>query len=337
MKKKITLIDSTLRDGSHAVRHQFASSQITEYAKRAEKAGVEVLMVGHGNGLGGSSLNLGLSLLSDSQMLRAAKKELTNTQLGAFLIPGLGTIKNDLDPAIGLGLDALMVASHCTEANITRQYIEYGVKKKLTVFGVLMMSHMISARDLLTQARIMEGYGARGVFLMDSAGAYLMHDVSEKVHTLVAGLKVPVGFHAHSNLGLGVANSIIAAQEGATLIDATAAGLGAGAGNCPIEVIAADLIKMGYSIRPELFSLIEMAEYTRKKLMLKPQEINTMTLSSGLAGVFSGFAPHVEKAAHHYNIGITELLMELGREGVVAGQEDLIIHYAQRLSKGKKI
>jgi 4-hydroxy 2-oxovalerate aldolase len=333
--KSITIIDSTLRDGSHAVKHRFSKSQISKYAQFAENANVEVLIVGHGNGLGGSSLHLGLSKLTDPEMLIAAKKNLSKTKIGAFIIPGFGTIQNDLNPAIKAGIKVLMVASHCTEANITRQYIEYAVENRLKVYGVLMMSHMISGKELLVQARLMEEYGASGVLLMDSAGAYLMSDVYEKVGTLSSSLKITVGFHAHNNLGLAVANSITAVEAGASIIDATSCGLGAGAGNCPLEVIVADLQKMGIRVKPNLYKLMDAADYVRKSIMIKPQEINSVTLTSGLAGIFSGFAPHVEKAAGSYNVDIRDLLLELGKEGVVAGQEDIIIHLAERLSRRK--
>src|SRR3989338_9680658 len=213
MKKEILIVDSTLRDGSHAMKHQFNKKEITDYAKGAEKARIKILIVGHGNGLGASSLQLGKSFLSDVEMLNISKKELKKTKLGAFLIPGFGTIKNDIEPAIvDYGVDVIMVACHCTEANITRQHIQYAVKKKVRTYGVLMMSHMISADELLGQAKLMEEYGVSGVLLMDSAGTYLPKDVSEKVSTLVKGLKVDVGFHAHNNLGMAVANSLIAVE-----------------------------------------------------------------------------------------------------------------------------
>jgi len=334
--KKITIFDSTLRDGSHAVKHKLTKEQISDYAKGAEKAGVKVLMVGHGNGLGASSLHLGMSHLSDQEMLRAARSRLKKTQLGSFIIPGFGTIKRDLDPAISEGIKVLMVASHCTEANITRQHIEYGIKKGLSVYGVLMMSHMISAKELAQQAKQMQEYGALGVLLMDSAGSYLPRDVNEKVSTLVRELTIEVGFHAHDNLGMSVANSITAVEAGATLIDTTSKGFGAGAGNCPLEVFVAAVEKMGIKTSLDLYTLMDNAEYVASKIMTQPQGINTITLTSGLAGVFSGFAPHAVKAATNYHIDVRDLLFALGKEGVVAGQEDIIIHLAERISRKNK-
>lgn len=333
----VLIVDSTLRDGSHAIRHQFDSKIIRDYARGAEKAGIPILMVGHGNGLGASSLQLGLSKLSDSQMLRTARKELKKTKLGAFLIPGFGTIRDDLKPAIENGIDVLMVASHCTEANITRQHIEYGVAKKLHVYGVLMMSHMLSADSLLDQAKLMEEYGTRGVLLMDSAGAMLPDDVTEKVSTLVEGLTVNVGFHAHNNLGMAVANSIAAVRAGAKIIDGTTRGLGAGAGNCQLEVLVAVLSKLGYKLNLNVEQMMDNSEKIIAKDVNHPQEISSVSLTSGLAGVFSGFAPHAKIAAERFGIDAKDILVELGRRKIVAGQEDIIVDVAvQLLANNKK-
>ncbi len=336
MRKNLLIVDSTLRDGSHAIRHQFSAKQITSYARGAEMAGIPLLIVGHGNGLGASSLHLGMSLLTDREMLLTAKKELKNTQLGAFLIPGFGTIEKDIQPAISLGIDAIMVACHSTEANITRQHLEYARKKGIKAYGVLMMSHMISAEQLLEQALKMQEYGALGVILMDSAGAYLPQDVTRKVKTLVAGLQIDVGFHAHNNLGLAIANSVAAVEAGATIIDTTSRGLGAGAGNCQQEVLVAVLEKMGIETNLNLYQLIDNSENIVSKIMIKPQEINMITLTSGLAGVFSGFAPHAEKAAKRFGVDVKDILMELGERKVVAGQEDIIVDVAMYLKEKKK-
>lgn len=335
--KKILIIDSTLRDGSHALNHQFTKQQITEYAKGAEKAHTKLLIVGHGNGLGASSLQLGIAALSDKEMIISAKQKLKKTHLGAFLIPGFGTIKDDVAPAIALGIDALMVASHCTEANITRQHIEYAVSKKIKAYGVLMMSHMISAKELLEQAKRMESYGVTGVILMDSAGAYLLDDVKIKISALVTGLKVDVGFHAHNNLGMAIANSIVAVNYGATIIDTTSRGLGAGAGNCQLEVLVAVLHKMGIKTGLDLFQLMDNSENIVSKIMLRPQEISLITLTTGLAGVFSGFAPHAVRAAIRFNVDVREVLILLGKKKTVAGQEDLIVAAAASIAKKNEL
>lgn len=333
---EILIIDSTLRDGSHAMKHQFTAADIAAYAKGAEAAGTKLLIVGHGNGLGASSLQLGLSLLSDQEMLTIAKRQLRRTKLGAFLIPGFGTIKNDIEPAIAIGIDALVVACHCTEANITRQHIQYATKKGITTYGVLMMTHMASSKELLAQALKMQEYGATAVLLMDSAGAYLPEDVTEKVGTLAEGLKIDVGFHAHNNLGMAIANSVAAIKVGAKIIDATSRGLGAGAGNCQLEVLVAVLSKMGFETGLDLYRLMDNSENIIAPLMQRPQEISAITLTSGLAGVFSGFAPHVKKAADRFEVDPRGILMELGKRKVVAGQEDIIIDVANFLKQKKE-
>lgn len=333
---KLLIIDSTLRDGSHAIGHQFAAGEISVYAKGAEKAGIPVLMVGHGNGLGASSLQLGVSLLSDHKMLLAAKKHLVKTKLGAFLIPGFGTIKQDIDPAIADGIQVMMIACHCTEANITREHIEYVSKKRIDTYGVLMMTHMASEDELLAQAKLMESYGAKGVLLMDSAGAYLPQDVILKVGKLVEGLKIKVGFHAHNNLGLAIANSLAAISAGATIIDGTTRGLGAGAGNCQLEVLVAVLEKMETRMNIDLYQLMDNSERIISKVMKTPQVISSTGLVSGLAGVFSGFAPHAKRAASKFNVDVRDILIELGKRKVVAGQEDIIIDVASYLKQKKK-
>lgn len=336
MKKNILIVDSTLRDGSHAMKHQFTEQNVADYAKGAENAKIKILMVGHGNGLGASSLQLGKSLLDDRKMLKVAKKQLNKTKLGAFLIPGFGTIKNNIKPAIEAGIDVLMIASHCTEANVTRQHIQYAVNNGIETYGVLMMSHMSSAPKLLGQALHMQEYGAKGIILMDSAGAYLPEDVTEKVSVLVEGLSIKVGFHAHNNLGMAIANSVTAVQSGATIIDTTSRGLGAGAGNCQMEVLVAVLHKIGYSTGLDLYALIDNSENIISKIMNKPQEINAITLVSGLAGVFSGFAPHAKKAAERFNVDVKDILIELGKRGIVGGQEDIIVDVAMSLQQNKK-
>ncbi len=337
MNKHISIFDSTLRDGSHAMKHQFTAGHITSYAEGAEKAGTELVTVGHGNGLGASSLQLGISLLSDKEMLLTAKKSLKKTKLGAFLIPGFGTIKNDLEPAISFGIQALQVGTHCTEANVTRQHIQFARNKGLDTYGVLMMSHMISAYDLLEQAKMMQEYGAMAIILMDSAGAYFPEDVTEKVSTLAGGLNIPVGFHPHNNLGFAIANSVAAVRAGATIIDGTSRGLGAGAGNCQIEVVTAVLHKLGYETGLDLYTMMDNSEHIIAPIMKNPIEISTITLTSGLAGVFSGFAPHAKKAAEQFHVDVRDILMELGKRKVVAGQEDLIVDVAMSIAQKNKV
>lgn len=333
MKKRVLIIDSTLRDGCHAIKHQLRKSTIEHYAKAAENARIPILVVGHGNGLGASSLQLGRSLLGDLEMLSLAKKNLVQTRLGAFFIPGFGTIKNDLLPAINIGIDVLMIASHCTEANITKEHIKFAKDRKIIVYGVLMMSHMANSKQLIQQAGLMQMYGADGVILMDSAGASLPSEVREKVIKLTKNLNIDVGFHAHNNLGLSIANSVIAVESGAKIIDGTTRGLGAGAGNCQLEVLIAVFNKMGIESGVDLLKLMDSSEEIISKIMPKAQEISALELTSGIAGVFSGFAPHARRAAKNFGVDVREILIELGRRKAVAGQEDYIVDIAYSLRK----
>jgi len=337
MQRNILIIDSTLRDGSHAMSHQFTKKQIKDYARGAELANEKILIVGHGMGLGASSLQQGKSLLTDKEMLTAAKKQLIKTKLGVFFIPGYGTIKNDIEPILPVGIDVIMIASHCTEANITKQHIQYTIQKRIKTYGVLMMSHMASAKILLEQAKLMEAYGAKGILLMDSAGTYLPKDVADKISTLVKGLSIDVGFHAHNNLGLSIANSLVAVENGATIIDACSRGLGAGAGNCQLEVFVGILDKLGYKTGLNLYKLMDNSENIIAKLMKNKLEINQITLMCGLTSTVSAFAPHVIKAAQRFNVNPRDIFVELGKRQVIGGQEDIIIDIATKLSKKHKI
>ena len=315
-----------MRDGQHAIKHQIDKGTIKDYAAGAERAGIPILVVGHGNGLGASSLHLGRSKVSDREMLRIAKKELVNTKLAAFAIPGFATLE-DCDMAVDEGIDLLFVATHCTEANVSHEYIKHS---KVSTYGVLMMSHMASPFKLLEQAKLMESYGAKGIFLMDSAGASLPNEVKLKVNVLVEGLKIPVGFHAHNNLGMAVANSLTAVGRGATLIDATTRGFGAGAGNCQLEVLAALLNKIGYETGLDLRQLLKNTEIIEK--LKGPQLVSPLSIMSGINGVFSGFAPHVDRISKELNVEAWDIFKELGRRKVVAGQEDQILKVALSLS-----
>ena len=332
---EVTLIDSTLRDGSHAVMQQLSANEIKAYAQGAEKAGMPILMVGHGNGLGASSLQLGLSLLTDHQMLKAAKSRLHKTKLGAFLTPGFGTIEKDLNPALADGVEIMMVASHCTEANLTREHIEYLARKNIETYGVLMMVHMASPEKLLEQAKLMESYGARAILLMDSAGSLLPDDVVDRMRNLSANLKIDGGFHAHNNLGMAIANSIAAVSSGAKIIDGTTRGLGAGAGNCQLEVLAAVCEKLGIKTNIDLYALMDLSENVVTKIRKFPQDITAVSLVSGMEGLSSGFAPHAKRAASKFGVDVKNILQELGRRNVVVGQEDIIIDVAYNLKRKK--
>jgi len=336
MLKHILVTDSTLRDGNHAVAHQLSAHQIAIYAEAADKAGVPIVEVGHGNGLGASSMQVGLALEDDVTMLETARKHLTKSKLGIHVIPGFATIKRDLIRALDIGVDVVRVASHCTEADITQRHLGFVRERGKEAYGVLMMSHMASAAVLLEEAQKMELYGAEGIIIMDSAGAYLPSDVEEKISTLVNGLKVPVGFHAHNNLGLAIANSMTAIASGAKLLDATARGFGAGAGNAQIEVLVAVLEKTGYITGIDFYGILDASDLAEKDVMPLVPTIKSESIVSGLSGVFSGFAKHVTRISKEYGVDQRDVYRELGKRKVVGGHEDLIIEVVMDLVKNRK-
>ena len=333
---KLLIHDVTLRDGSHAVAHQLNAAQVRAYASAADKAGVPIIEVGHGNGLGASSLQVGESLLPDMEMLKIARESILKSKLGIFIIPGFATINKDLKPAMDAGADVVRVASHCTEADLTERHISYARGRGKDVYGVLMMSHMAPKETLAEEALKMETYGAQGVILMDSAGAYLQKDVTEKVGALVKALNIPVGFHAHNNLGLAVANSVAAAEAGASIIDGSARGFGAGAGNTPIELLIGVFEKMGYPTGVDLYHILDASDIAEKELMKVLPFPKPVSIVSGLAGVFSGFSKHVERVAREYGVDPRDIFFELGKRRVVAGQEDLIVEVAIELAAKKE-
>ncbi|MEG4343155.1 4-hydroxy-2-oxovalerate aldolase [Microcoleus sp. A003_D6] len=328
----VLISDPTLRDGNHAVRHQLNATQVALYAAAADAAGVPIVEVGHGNGLGASSLQVGESLIGDREILEVARENLVNSKLSIHVIPGFATINKDLKTAIEIGVDLVRVASHCTEADITQRHIGYARDKGKEVYGVLMMSHMASKELLAEEALKMESYGAEALVIMDSAGAYLPSDVTERITELVKSLTIPVGFHGHNNLGMAVANSVAAVQAGATILDGTARGFGAGSGNTQLEVLVAVLEKMGFSTGIDLYKMLDAADIAEKELMPVIPSIKSLSVVSGLSGVFSGFAKHVERISMEYGVNAKDVFFELGRRKVVAGQEDLIIEVAMKLA-----
>lgn len=335
-KFNITVCDSTLRDGSHAYSHQITLEQVVAYAAAAEAAGFNFLEVGHGNGLGASSLQIGESLVPEVDMLCAAKACLKRTKLSAHVIPGFATINREIAQAIAAGVELFRVGSHCTEADITQRHISHVRSVGREVWGVLMMSHMVSAEVLLEEAKKMQSYGAQGIVLMDSAGAYFPSDVTAKIGLLASGLEVPVGFHAHNNLGLAVANSIAALEAGARIIDGTGRGFGAGAGNAPIELIAAVLVKQDYASSIDLYKALDAGDLAAKLFAGSLPESNGITIVSGMAGVFSGFSKPVQRAARQFGVDGRDIFFELGKRKVVGGQEDLILEVADLLAAGAK-
>lgn len=329
----IIVCDATLRDGSHAYSHQITLEQVTSYAAAAEAAGFSFLEVGHGNGLGASSLQVGESLVPENKMLRAAKCELRNTRLSVHVIPGFATIKREIVNALEVGVDLFRIGCHCTEADISQRHIGYLRSAGREVWGVLMMSHMAPAEVLLEESKKMQSYGAQGIVLMDSAGAYFPSNVSEKIGLLADKLDVPVGFHAHHNLGLSIANSLAALEAGARIIDGTSKGFGAGAGNAPLEMLAAVLNKQGYSTSVDLYRALDAADVAAKLFNGSLPDSNGTTIVSGLAGVFSGFSKPVQRAAKQMGVDPRDVFFELGRRKVVGGQEDLIIEVASELAR----
>jgi len=331
--KKIKIFDSTLRDGSHAIKHSFTKQTIADYCTQMDGAGLDAIIVGHGNGLGASSLQTGLSLMSDYDMIKAAKENLSETPLGVFLIPGYGTIKDNLAPAIEIGADIVCVASHCTEANVTRQHIEYVKSKCKSAYGVLMMYHMTETSILAGEAKKMQDYGADGVIIMDSAGASTPNLVRETIKALKDSLSIEVAFHPHNNLGMAVGNAYIAFECGADIIDATVRGFGAGAGNCQIEAFIALLEKQDIKTDVDLYTILSVSDKIISPLWHNDKGVASTSIVSGMSGVFSNFAPYVKAAAIHFNVGEHEIFQELGKYGVVGGQEDMILNVAAKLSE----
>lgn len=332
-KVAVQICDSTLRDGSHAVSHQLGAEDIRSYAAAADQAGVDVVEVGHGNGIGASSIQIGRAALSDQEMLSTARAELRNARLGILSMPGISCVERHLKPALDCGVDEVRVGAHCTEADVTRQQISLLVEMGVVVKGILMMSHMADADKLAEQAALMQGYGASAVILMDSAGAYTQDDVREKVGRLVETLDIEVGFHGHNNLGLAVANSLTAIEMGAAIIDVTARGFGAGAGNAPLELLAANLEEAGVECRIQLFAALDAADLADATFVKWVPTNDGVTIVSGIAGVFSGFAKPTRSAAERFGVDPREILMELGRRRVIAGQEDAIIEVAVELAE----
>lgn len=326
--RKIHIHDVSLRDGSHAISHQLTKEQIISYCIAANNAGIATMEVGHGNGLGASSIQVGLSRLTDEEMLRTAKENLTSTKLAVHVMPGFATINKDINNAFDWGVDLLRVACHCTEADITERHISYARERGKEVIGALMMTHMASKETLLEEALKMQTYGAEGVVLYDSAGAYLPNDVKDKISFLVTNINIPVGFHAHNNLGLAIANSLTAIESGAQIIDGAIRGFGAGAGNAQLEVLVAVLKKMEYETGISLYKILDAAEIAQNKILQEIPTINNLSIISGLSGVFSGFAKHVSRIAKEYGLDPRDIFVELGKQKVIAGQEDLIVQVA---------
>jgi 4-hydroxy 2-oxovalerate aldolase len=326
------LIDSTLRDGSHAISHQYDVDQVTAVVQGLDAAGVQVIEVTHGDGLGGSSFNYGFSKVDENLLVEAAVNATTNADIAVLLVPGIGTV-DELRRVRDLGVNVVRVAVHCTEADITEQHIKIAKELGMEAIGFLMMSHMNTPQGLLQQAKLLESYGADTVYIADSAGAMTTNDVRARVAEIVGGIGVPLGVHAHQNLSLAVANSIAAYEEGARNLDGTSAGLGAGAGNCPTEILAAVCEKNGIQSGVDPLKLMDLAEEVTRPLMPRQQVVDRAGLLLGYAGVYGSFLLHAERAAERYGVPQADILLELGRRKVVGGQEDMIIDVAVELAR----
>jgi 4-hydroxy 2-oxovalerate aldolase len=332
--KGFRLTDSTLRDGSHALAHRYTPAQVAAIAGALDRAGVPVIEVSHGDGLGGSSFQYGFAAYREEDLIRAAVEAVEHARLAVLLLPGIGTA-DDLRAVHDLGVQVARIATHCTEADISRQHLETARQLGMETVGFLMMAHMTTPERLLEQARLMESYGAQCVYVVDSAGAMTIEDARVRVRALKDGLRpeTQVGVHAHNNLSLAVANSIGALEEGADQIDGCSRGLGAGAGNCPTEVLVAVSEKIGYATGVDPLRIMDVAEDVVAPIMPRPQLIDRSTLSLGYAGVYSSFLLHAERAAERFGVDARDILLELGRRGVVGGQEDMIVDVAMELAR----
>ena len=334
--KKVTLHDMSLRDGMHAKRHQISIDEMVAVATGLDEAGMPLIEVTHGDGLGGASVNYGFPAHTDEEYLNAVVPKLKNAKVSALLLPGIGTVDH-LKMARDCGVSTLRVATHCTEADVSEQHIGMAAKMEMDTVGFLMMSHMASPEKILEQAKLMENYGANCIYCTDSAGFMLPEEVSLKIATLRDGLNAntEIGFHGHHNMGMAIANSLAAVDAGATRIDGSVAGLGAGAGNTPLEVLVAVLTRMDADHGIDLYKIMDVAEDIVFPLMDQPIRVDRDALTLGYAGVYSSFLLFAQRAEAKYGVQARDILVELGKRGTVGGQEDMIEDLALTMAKAK--
>jgi len=334
--KPIQITEVCLRDGSHPVAHQYTVEQVRNVTRALDDAGMHYIEVSHGDGLGGSTLQYGKSLVDEMSLIEAAVDECKNSKVAVLLIPGIGTM-SELKQASDLGAKLVRVATHSTEADVSAQHISKARELGMDALGFLMMAHSVPVEKLVEQAKLMESYGAQAVYVTDSAGALLPNEVRERIKALRSSLDIEIGFHAHNNLSLAVANTLVAIEEGATRIDGSVRCLGAGAGNTQTEVLLAVMDRMGMDVGIDLYKMMDLAENIVGPLIPDTQEIKKGSLVLGYAGVYSSFLLHAERAGAKFGIDPRDILIELGRMKVVGGQEDMILDVAAELAKKHKV
>lgn len=332
--KKVRLFDTTLRDGMHAMSHQFTPGDMAEIAAKLDEAGIDTIEIGHGDGLGGSSYQYGFAAASDEEYLKAVSSVLKRAKLDILLIPGIGT-KEHLELAARYGLKVARIATHVTEADVGEQHIKLAKELGIEAIGFLMMAHMADTKKVVEQALLFAGYGADAIYITDSAGALTPDGVYERVKAVKEATGLPVGHHAHNNLGLAIGNSLAALKAGADYLDGTCKGLGAGAGNAQMEVLAAVLQKMGYDTGLDLYKIMDVADDVVAPKMKRPTVIDKNSLTIGYAGVYGSFLLHSLRAAEKFGVDARDILYEMGVRKTVGGQEDMIVDVAYELSKKK--